>query len=225
MYQSTSERFWPPYYAEMISRDAVHQSSAVREIVSTNCSLPHLQRSQSPYIHIWRASGTPVSQNNSPATVQADLPRHVTPLIIAEAVKNKRRCCISLDVDDISAENACVTTCGQVFSNEHISRWMQKHSTCPECRQQCRINGRRSFSSAQTPIQLPPRMPSYSELAFSCQSVQTSRRYVSVDWLQNREDDADEYESFSSDYCYSGIALYSDDDDFLQCNCNSGDME
>ncbi len=51
------------------------------------------------------------------------------------------------------------------------------------------------------------------------------RENVSVDGLQNREDDADEYESFSSDYGYSGIALYSDDDDFLQCNCSSGDME
>ena len=73
------------------------------------------------------------------AACAVDLPPHVVPMIISEAVTQHRQCSISLD--DITADNACVTTCGHVFTKDAISRWMQQHSTCPECRKQCGING------------------------------------------------------------------------------------
>ena len=73
------------------------------------------------------------------AACTVDLPPHVVPMIISEAVTQHRQCSISLD--DITADNACVTTCGHVFTKDAISRWMQQHRTCPECRKQCEING------------------------------------------------------------------------------------
>ena len=73
------------------------------------------------------------------AACAVDLPPHVIPMIISEAVTQHRQCSISLD--DITADNACVTTCGHVFTKDAISRWMQQHRTCPECRKQCKING------------------------------------------------------------------------------------
>jgi hypothetical protein len=60
-------------------------------------------------------------------------------MIIAEAIKQQQTCSISFD--SISSENACVTTCGHVFSKESIKEWLKQNSTCPECRKPCRING------------------------------------------------------------------------------------
>jgi hypothetical protein len=70
-------------------------------------------------------------------------------MIIAEAVKQKQQC--SITFDDITADNASVTTCGHVFTTDAIKQWMQQHDSCPECRKQCRING------APAPPQQPPQ--------------------------------------------------------------------
>ena len=56
------------------------------------------------------------------AACAVDLPPHVVPMIISEAVTQHRQCSISLD--DITADNACVTTCGHVFTKDAISRWL-----------------------------------------------------------------------------------------------------
>jgi len=71
--------------------------------------------------------------------VVVNLPAHVPPAMIAAAVRQKQHC--SITWDEITCDNACVTTCGHVFTEHGISQWMQHETTCPECRQQCRVNG------------------------------------------------------------------------------------
>jgi hypothetical protein len=73
------------------------------------------------------------------AAAIVDLPPHVAPMIIAEAIKQKQACSISFE--DISSENACVTTCGHVFTRDSMKEWLKQKSTCPECRKHCRISG------------------------------------------------------------------------------------
>jgi hypothetical protein len=91
----------------------------------------------------------------APVPPAADLPPHVAPILIAEAIKQKQQCSISLD--DISTENACITTCAHIFSKDSIKEWLSRDSTCPECRKPCRINGEPAAAPAHASHQPVPR--------------------------------------------------------------------
>jgi hypothetical protein len=66
-------------------------------------------------------------------------PAHIKQLIIADSIQ-KNECC-SITGDPISQENACITTCGHVFTRTGLSGWFRSssNSICPLCRQQCQI--------------------------------------------------------------------------------------
>ena len=59
------------------------------------------------------------SRSSGGLAAVVDLPPHVAPMIIAEAIKHKQLCSISFE--DISSENACVTTCGHVFTRDPLN--------------------------------------------------------------------------------------------------------
>jgi hypothetical protein len=86
----------------------------------------------------------------APATAAVDLPPHVVPMIISEAVKQQQQCSITFDA--ITADNASVTTCGHVFTKDAIAEWMKQRTTCPECRKQCRIHGSPAAPAAPRPF-------------------------------------------------------------------------
>jgi hypothetical protein len=115
----------------------------------------HLHRAGAPVPAAQAITYRPTSHAIRPlvgsATAIIDLPHHVVRLIIDEAVKQQQTCSISFD--NICSENACVTTCGHVFSKDSIKEWLKQNSTCPECRKPCRING----EAAAAP---PPRTDS-----------------------------------------------------------------
>jgi rubredoxin len=43
--------------------------------------------------------------------------------------------------DSISQENACITSCGHVFTKSGLTRWLSVSSnqSCPVCRQKCSL--------------------------------------------------------------------------------------
>jgi hypothetical protein len=55
------------------------------------------------------------------------MPQHVVKLVIAEAIRKKESCPISCD--DITEENATVTSCGHVFTKFAIKTWLETPSS------------------------------------------------------------------------------------------------
>lgn len=76
-----------------------------------------------------------------PVSVQPQslFPVHVKQLIIADSIQ-KKECCV-ITGDSISQENACITTCGHVFTRSGLTRWLSVSSnqSCPVCRQKCSV--------------------------------------------------------------------------------------
>lgn len=72
--------------------------------------------------------------------VEFKIPQHVKKLLIHETVKNKELCPISCE--DITEENADVTSCGHVFIANEIKTWLSMESSkclCPVCKQKCSV--------------------------------------------------------------------------------------
>ena len=66
-------------------------------------------------------------------------PAHIKQLIIADCIQKNEYCAITGDL--ISQENACITTCGHVFTRSGLTGWFTSSSgsICPICRQHCEI--------------------------------------------------------------------------------------
>jgi len=66
-------------------------------------------------------------------------PAHIKQLIIADSIQ-KKECCV-ITGDPISQENACITTCGHVFTTSGLTGWLSVSSnqSCPVCRQKCSL--------------------------------------------------------------------------------------
>jgi len=82
-------------------------------------------------------AATVVSKEN---VIYMTMPPHVKKLIIADAIRNKESCPISCD--EITHENATVTSCGHVFITNEIKRWLSiesSNSLCPVCKQNCNV--------------------------------------------------------------------------------------
>lgn len=75
-----------------------------------------------------------------PVASSGALPIHIQRLVIADAVARKEICPISQE--EITAENAVVTSCGHVFERESIGAWLKapasKHC-CAVCREKCTV--------------------------------------------------------------------------------------
>jgi len=75
------------------------------------------------------------------ATAAAMYPAHVKRIIIEDAIRKNESCAISYD--EITQENASVTSCGHVFTTEAITRWLSQPSSgkcCPMCKQVCQLS-------------------------------------------------------------------------------------
>jgi len=60
---------------------------------------------------------------------------HIVALMLREAIAEKKSCPISLD--PITHESVCIAPCYHCFTKEAIDQWLQKNTTCPECRETC----------------------------------------------------------------------------------------
>jgi hypothetical protein len=72
------------------------------------------------------------------ANPASSMPPHIVRLVIADAISKKECCPISCD--DITMENATVTSCGHVFTKVAIQTWLSNPSSkglCPVCKQRC----------------------------------------------------------------------------------------
>ena len=66
------------------------------------------------------------------------MPVHVVTIVIADAIRRNESCPISYD--DITKENATVTSCGHVFAKNAIRTWLANPSSrnlCPVCKRTC----------------------------------------------------------------------------------------
>ena len=76
----------------------------------------------------------------APVPVTLVLPIHVKKLIITEAIRNNEACPITSE--EITMENAAVTSCGHVFTKGAIQHWLSMASSnnlCPICKIRCSI--------------------------------------------------------------------------------------
>ena len=67
-------------------------------------------------------------------------PAHIKQLIITDSIQKNESCVITGDT--ISQENACITTCGHVFTRSGLTGWHSMPSSnqsCPVCRQKCSL--------------------------------------------------------------------------------------
>jgi hypothetical protein len=80
----------------------------------------------------------PMARPAPPPSRATSMPQHVVKLVIAEAIRKKESCPISCD--DITEENATLTSCGHVFTKFAIKTWLETPSSknlCPVCKQEC----------------------------------------------------------------------------------------
>ncbi len=63
------------------------------------------------------------------------MPKHIVQLIAENAVSHAEQCPITMD--DITLDNASVTSCYHVFNHSAITKWFEKESTCPVCKTEC----------------------------------------------------------------------------------------
>ena len=76
----------------------------------------------------------PVARPTNPTSI----PVHVVTIVIADAIRRNESCPISYD--DITKENAVVTSCGHVFAKNAITTWLASPSSgnlCPVCKRVC----------------------------------------------------------------------------------------
>jgi hypothetical protein len=66
-------------------------------------------------------------------------PPHIKQLIISDSIHKNESCVITCEL--ISQENACITTCGHVFTKSGLTQWLSVSSnkSCPICRQKCSL--------------------------------------------------------------------------------------
>jgi hypothetical protein len=66
-------------------------------------------------------------------------PGHIKQLILADSISKNESCAIT--GESINQENACITTCGHVFTKDGLTRWLSVSSnqSCPICRQSCSL--------------------------------------------------------------------------------------
>jgi len=68
------------------------------------------------------------------------IPPHVKKLLVTDAISRKELCPISCE--DITEENAAVTSCGHIFISSEIQKWFSIRSSnglCPVCKQKCNL--------------------------------------------------------------------------------------
>jgi hypothetical protein len=108
------------------------------EISQASPYMPAMLYSYDPFNTREPASAT-ASVSTSVTTV-AIYPAHVKRIIIEDAIRKKESCAISYD--EITQENASVTSCGHVFTTEAITRWLSQSTSakcCPMCKQVCQV--------------------------------------------------------------------------------------
>lgn len=77
---------------------------------------------------------------SKPPTVASGIPHHVKKLLVTDMISRKECCPISSE--DITYENAGVTSCGHVFVLSEIQKWLSMTSSkglCPMCKEQCTV--------------------------------------------------------------------------------------
>ena len=68
------------------------------------------------------------------------IPQHIKHIVIQDAIRKGDSCIISFN--DITEENASLTSCGHVFTREAIQKWFSQPSSngcCPLCKQPCQL--------------------------------------------------------------------------------------
>jgi len=66
-------------------------------------------------------------------------PKYIEDMIIGDFISNGNRCPISME--DLTSENACMTSCYHVFDKNMVTDWVIKNKTCPTCRKECVVWG------------------------------------------------------------------------------------
>lgn len=109
------------YFPETV--DVQHKSMAVYETPDIYYTDPYLSCS--------------ISSSIVPASNKS-LPHHVKLILINHSIQGNESCAIS--GEDLTAEMAAVTSCGHVFEQTSIRRWLssrESNSLCPICKQVC----------------------------------------------------------------------------------------
>lgn len=137
-----------------------HWETAIRPTVSIeepyiSMPLPAVIREENYFLTALLASQLALSVYSATGAAAATtaitalpppLPRHVAALVVADAKARGSTCPITMESFEDADADPVVTSCGHVFQRAALEHWLNKHSTCPECRQSCSV----------TPTSAPP---------------------------------------------------------------------
>jgi SUMO ligase MMS21 Smc5/6 complex component len=66
------------------------------------------------------------------------IPAFVATLLVEDAISKKQDC--SIMMEPVTKESAVVTNCYHVFNKDAIARWLETNTSCPVCKQLCRLS-------------------------------------------------------------------------------------
>ena len=110
------------------------------DIYQASTYMPAMLYSYDPF-NTHRSGHSAEAEAQIAAPTAAMYPAHVKRIIIEDAIRKNESCAISYD--EITQENASVTSCGHVFTTEAIRRWLSQPSSgkcCPMCKQVCQVS-------------------------------------------------------------------------------------
>lgn len=85
----------------------------------------------------WVDQGAQAQTQEAPRPAEAPR-RNIADAMIRDAISQKATCPISME--PITQETAaCVAPCYHVFQRESITTWLARETTCPTCREPCRL--------------------------------------------------------------------------------------
>jgi hypothetical protein len=67
----------------------------------------------------------------------SEIPKFVASALVKDAIEKSDVCPITLEL--LTIENAAVTSCFHIFEKNCIQTWLQEKSSCPVCKQPCKI--------------------------------------------------------------------------------------
>jgi hypothetical protein len=90
-------------------------------------------------LSFWDRWREPQTQTQAAPAPAVDAPRrNIADAMIRDAISQKAQCPISME--PITQDTAaCVAPCYHVFCRESIAQWLERETTCPTCREPCRM--------------------------------------------------------------------------------------
>ena len=89
---------------------------------------------------LWRKENitkfiSPDEESEEKSKPPTPIPEFVASALLQQAIQKEECCPISME--DLTTENATVTSCYHIFNHESLQNWLETNTSCPVCKQSC----------------------------------------------------------------------------------------